>query len=215
MFQSAEELIQYFPQCVEANKTLLFLSSGVFHCGLRISTAVTPGSNICKELWPIRTLLRTALQQPISLQFCTRWLMQSWKALSQQPSSAASPTSPPTVSSEPQNISWWLWVPHACCHGNHRKWSFTLSLYAGLKVEGVYRRCGLATKVKQLVEALMTSPNSAPLEKDEQGVLDASSALKQFIREKQSLIPNTDRRQWQQAAGMRKHQILRGTASIL
>ncbi|XP_037830410.1 arf-GAP with Rho-GAP domain, ANK repeat and PH domain-containing protein 1 [Kryptolebias marmoratus] len=70
----------------------------------------------------------------------------------------------------------------------------------GLKVEGVYRRCGLATKVKQLVEALMTSPNSAPLENDEQGVLDAGSALKQFIRDKQSLIPNTDRLQWQQAA---------------
>ncbi|XP_040007483.1 arf-GAP with Rho-GAP domain, ANK repeat and PH domain-containing protein 1 isoform X2 [Xiphias gladius] len=68
----------------------------------------------------------------------------------------------------------------------------------GLKVEGVYRRCGLAAKVNQLVEALMTSPSSAPLESDEQGVLDAGSALKQYVRRKQSLIPNTE--PWLQAA---------------
>ncbi|XP_028276561.1 arf-GAP with Rho-GAP domain, ANK repeat and PH domain-containing protein 1 isoform X2 [Parambassis ranga] len=68
----------------------------------------------------------------------------------------------------------------------------------GLKVEGVYRRCGLATKVKQLVEALMTSPNSAPLEGNEQGVLDAGSALKQYVRQQECLIPN--RQQWLQAA---------------
>lgn len=75
-------------------------------------------------------------------------------------------------------------------------------LSQGLKVEGVYRRCGLVTKVKKLVEALMTSPNSAPLENDEQGVLDASSALKQFIRDKRSLIPDADQEQWHQAAGI-------------
>ncbi|KAI3373370.1 hypothetical protein L3Q82_006663 [Scortum barcoo] len=70
----------------------------------------------------------------------------------------------------------------------------------GLKVEGVYRRCGLAVKVTQLVEALMTSPSTAPLESDEQGVLDAGSALKQFIRQQESLIPNRDRQQWLHAA---------------
>ncbi|KAM6906849.1 arf-GAP with Rho-GAP domain, ANK repeat and PH domain-containing protein 1 [Xenentodon cancila] len=72
----------------------------------------------------------------------------------------------------------------------------------GLKVEGVYRRCGLATKVKQLVEVLMTSPNTAPLESNEQGVLDTGSALKQYIRQQQNLIPDGDRKQWQQAAGI-------------
>lgn len=75
---------------------------------------------------------------------------------------------------------------------------FVMSV-SGLKVEGVYRRCGLAAKVTRLVEALMTSPSSAPLENDEQGVLDAASALKQYVRQQQSLIP--DIQLWVQAAG--------------
>ncbi|XP_047463937.1 arf-GAP with Rho-GAP domain, ANK repeat and PH domain-containing protein 1 isoform X2 [Mugil cephalus] len=70
----------------------------------------------------------------------------------------------------------------------------------GLKVEGVYRRCGLAPKVKRLVEVLMTSPNSAPLEGDEQGVLDAGSALKQYVRQQERLVPERDHPQWLQAA---------------
>ncbi|XP_056253388.1 arf-GAP with Rho-GAP domain, ANK repeat and PH domain-containing protein 1 isoform X2 [Seriola aureovittata] len=70
----------------------------------------------------------------------------------------------------------------------------------GLKVEGVYRRCGLAAKVNRLVAALMTSPSSAPLESDEQGVLDAGSALKQYVRQQESLIPDTQ--PWLQAAVM-------------
>lgn len=70
---------------------------------------------------------------------------------------------------------------------------------SGLKVEGVYRRCGLATKVSRLVDALVTSPSSAPLESHEQGVLDAASALKQYVREQQSLIP--DIQAWLKAAG--------------
>ena len=65
----------------------------------------------------------------------------------------------------------------------------------------MYRRCGLTTKVKVLMEALMTSPNSAPLESDEQGVLDTGSALKQYIRQQQNLIPDGERRRWLQAAG--------------
>lgn len=76
--------------------------------------------------------------------------------------------------------------------------SFPLS---GLKVEGVYRRCGLTTKVSRLVEALITSPKSAPLESDEQGVLDAGSALKQYIRQQDSLFPDRERQQWLHAAG--------------
>ncbi|XP_008400055.1 arf-GAP with Rho-GAP domain, ANK repeat and PH domain-containing protein 1 [Poecilia reticulata] len=70
----------------------------------------------------------------------------------------------------------------------------------GLKVEGLYRRCGLALKVKELVKALMTSPNSAPLEADEQGVLDVGSALKQIIRDQHSLVPQAELQQWQKAA---------------
>ncbi|CAJ1063215.1 arf-GAP with Rho-GAP domain%2C ANK repeat and PH domain-containing protein 1 [Xyrichtys novacula] len=72
----------------------------------------------------------------------------------------------------------------------------------GLKVEGVYRRCGIASKVSRLVEALMTSPISAPLESDEQGVLDVSSALKQYVRQQESLIPDKELQQWLHAAGV-------------
>uniref|UniRef100_A0AAQ4Q079 Arf-GAP with Rho-GAP domain, ANK repeat and PH domain-containing protein 1-like n=1 Tax=Gasterosteus aculeatus aculeatus TaxID=481459 RepID=A0AAQ4Q079_GASAC len=66
----------------------------------------------------------------------------------------------------------------------------------GLNVDGIYRRCGLATKVSKLVESLMTSPSSTPLESDEQGVLDAGSALKQYVRQQEGLIPERERQQW-------------------
>lgn len=67
-------------------------------------------------------------------------------------------------------------------------------------MEGVYRRCGLAAKVSRLVEALVTSAKTAPLESDEQGVLDAGSALKQYIRQQDSLVPDRERQQWLHAA---------------
>lgn len=51
----------------------------------------------------------------------------------------------------------------------------------------------------------MTSPSSAPLESDEQGVLDTSSALKQLIRQT-NLIPEQDRPQWLYAAGVSDEQ---------
>ncbi|KAM8899811.1 arf-GAP with Rho-GAP domain, ANK repeat and PH domain-containing protein 1 isoform 2-T2 [Spinachia spinachia] len=70
----------------------------------------------------------------------------------------------------------------------------------GLNVDGVYRRCGLATKVTKLVESLMTSPCSTHLESDEQGVLDAGSALKQYVRQQEGLIPERERQQWIHAA---------------
>ncbi|XP_043996523.1 arf-GAP with Rho-GAP domain, ANK repeat and PH domain-containing protein 1 isoform X2 [Gambusia affinis] len=70
----------------------------------------------------------------------------------------------------------------------------------GLKVEGLYRRCGLALKVKELVKALKTSPNSAPLEATEQGILDVGSSLKQIIRDQQSLVPQAELQQWLKAA---------------
>lgn len=69
-------------------------------------------------------------------------------------------------------------------------------------MEGVYRRCGLASKVSQLVEALLRSPASAPLESDEQGALDAAAALKQYIRQHEAqLFPESDRKDWMRAAG--------------
>ncbi|XP_075888233.1 arf-GAP with Rho-GAP domain, ANK repeat and PH domain-containing protein 1 isoform X2 [Nelusetta ayraudi] len=70
----------------------------------------------------------------------------------------------------------------------------------GLNVEGIYRRCGLATKVSRLVEALVTSPKTAPLESNEEGVVDAGSALKQYIRQQDSLFPERERQQWLHAA---------------
>ncbi|XP_046899000.1 arf-GAP with Rho-GAP domain, ANK repeat and PH domain-containing protein 1 isoform X2 [Hypomesus transpacificus] len=70
----------------------------------------------------------------------------------------------------------------------------------GLKVEGVYRRCGVATKVRQLVEALCASPGSAPLETDEQGVLDAAAALKMYVRQQEALIPPQHAQLWVEAA---------------
>ncbi|XP_024253472.2 arf-GAP with Rho-GAP domain, ANK repeat and PH domain-containing protein 1 [Oncorhynchus tshawytscha] len=70
----------------------------------------------------------------------------------------------------------------------------------GLKVDGLYRRCGLATKVSILVEALSRSPKTAPLEKDEQGLLDAAGALKQYVRQQVVLIPQTQRELWVKAA---------------
>ncbi|XP_067085348.1 arf-GAP with Rho-GAP domain, ANK repeat and PH domain-containing protein 1 isoform X2 [Osmerus mordax] len=70
----------------------------------------------------------------------------------------------------------------------------------GLKVEGVYRRCGVATKVKRLVEALCASPGSAPLETDEQGVLDTASALKMYVRQQEALIPPQHTQLWVEAA---------------
>nr|XP_061818781.1 arf-GAP with Rho-GAP domain, ANK repeat and PH domain-containing protein 1-like [Nerophis lumbriciformis] len=70
----------------------------------------------------------------------------------------------------------------------------------GLKVEGVYRRCGRASKVSQLVEALVKSPSSASLESDEQGVLDVASALKRYIRQREALFPEKEKKDWRQAA---------------
>lgn len=66
----------------------------------------------------------------------------------------------------------------------------------------MYRRCGLATKVSRLVDALTTSPSSALFENDEQGVLDAGSALKQYVRQNKGFIPNVQ--PWLQAAGLFK-----------
>lgn len=53
----------------------------------------------------------------------------------------------------------------------------------------------------ELVKVLTASPKSAPLESDEQGVVDVASALKLYIRQRESLIPDRARQQWLHAAG--------------
>ncbi|KAJ8276405.1 hypothetical protein COCON_G00081570 [Conger conger] len=70
----------------------------------------------------------------------------------------------------------------------------------GLKVDGIYRRCGVATKISQLAAALGSSPGTAELEKDEMGVLDTAGALKQILRTQEVLIPGTHMGAWVDAA---------------
>ncbi|XP_064206750.1 arf-GAP with Rho-GAP domain, ANK repeat and PH domain-containing protein 1 isoform X1 [Anguilla rostrata] len=70
----------------------------------------------------------------------------------------------------------------------------------GLKVDGIYRRCGMATKIGQLVAALSRSPGAAELEADEMGVLDTAGALKQILRQQVVLIPGTHMGSWVEAA---------------
>ncbi|XP_055797306.1 arf-GAP with Rho-GAP domain, ANK repeat and PH domain-containing protein 1-like [Salvelinus fontinalis] len=70
----------------------------------------------------------------------------------------------------------------------------------GLKVDGLYRRCGLATKISCLVDALCSSPTTTPLDTYEEGLLDAAGALKQYVRQQVVLIPETHRKLWVEAA---------------
>ncbi|XP_048092062.1 arf-GAP with Rho-GAP domain, ANK repeat and PH domain-containing protein 1 isoform X1 [Alosa alosa] len=70
----------------------------------------------------------------------------------------------------------------------------------GLKVEGLYRRCGVATKTSHLVQTLSSSASAAVLETDEQGILDTCSALKQLLRRQPDLIPQNKKPQWVKAA---------------
>ncbi|XP_056451530.1 arf-GAP with Rho-GAP domain, ANK repeat and PH domain-containing protein 1, partial [Gadus chalcogrammus] len=70
----------------------------------------------------------------------------------------------------------------------------------GLQVDGIYRRCGLAPKVSRLVEALQSRPDSAPMEDNEQGILDVGSALKKYVRLQPPLIPPKQRELWVKAA---------------
>ncbi|KAJ8266950.1 hypothetical protein GJAV_G00136530 [Gymnothorax javanicus] len=70
----------------------------------------------------------------------------------------------------------------------------------GLMVDGIYRRCGSASKISQLVVALSRSASAAELEEDELGVLDAAGALKQILREQVVLIPAAQMGSWVDAA---------------
>ncbi|KAK7144023.1 hypothetical protein R3I93_015010 [Phoxinus phoxinus] len=80
----------------------------------------------------------------------------------------------------------------------------------GLKVEGLYRRCGVAPQISKLVDALRVSPRGTVLETDESSVLDVSGALKQILRQEMELIPNTHRPHWLRAAVLSdvKHRLL-------
>ncbi|XP_023656384.2 arf-GAP with Rho-GAP domain, ANK repeat and PH domain-containing protein 1 [Paramormyrops kingsleyae] len=72
----------------------------------------------------------------------------------------------------------------------------------GLKVEGIYRRCGMVTKITQLVEALSRSPKETRLDTDELSVLDVAGALKQFVRQKVVLIPGSNMEHWVKASAV-------------
>ncbi|XP_073680055.1 arf-GAP with Rho-GAP domain, ANK repeat and PH domain-containing protein 1 [Garra rufa] len=72
----------------------------------------------------------------------------------------------------------------------------------GLKVEGLYRRCGIAPQISKLVDALSVSPKETVLETDELSILDVSGALKQILRKGFEIIPNTHRPHWMKAAGV-------------
>ncbi|XP_010729768.3 arf-GAP with Rho-GAP domain, ANK repeat and PH domain-containing protein 1 isoform X1 [Larimichthys crocea] len=130
---------------------------------------------------------------------CQSWFSQLQKALTNQ---RTGPQRPPATNKNPAQQSLYpvidIRLRGTVPPGIERCISH-ITTY-GLKVEGVYRRCGLSSKVNQLVAALITSPNSAPLECDEQGVLDAASALKQYIRQQESLIPDKEQQNWLHAA---------------
>lgn len=78
---------------------------------------------------------------------------------------------------------------------------------SGLKVEGLYRRCGIAPQISKLVDALRVSPRGTVLGTDEFSILDVSGALKQILRQEIELIPNTQKPHWLKAAGT---SVLRG-----
>ncbi|TRY74231.1 hypothetical protein DNTS_015119, partial [Danionella cerebrum] len=75
-----------------------------------------------------------------------------------------------------------------------------ITLY-GLRVDGLYRRCGVSPHISKLVDALRVSPKETVLETDELSVLDVSGALKQILRESE-IIPQTQTRHWLQAAAL-------------
>ncbi|XP_029703988.1 arf-GAP with Rho-GAP domain, ANK repeat and PH domain-containing protein 1 isoform X2 [Takifugu rubripes] len=131
---------------------------------------------------------------------CKSWFKRLKKALANQ--NAASSCPPPTSHRSPARQS--LYPAIDVISGGSAPQAIERCISHvtnyGLKIEGVYRRCGLVTKVHELVKILTVSPMSAPLEHDEQGVLDAASALKLYIRQQESLIPDTERQQWLHAA---------------
>ncbi|KAG1930880.1 arf-GAP with Rho-GAP domain, ANK repeat and PH domain-containing protein 1 isoform X2 [Pimephales promelas] len=72
----------------------------------------------------------------------------------------------------------------------------------GLKVEGLYRRCGIAPQISKLVDALRVSPRGTVLGTDEFSIIDVSGALKQILRQEIELIPQTQKPHWPKAAAL-------------
>ncbi|XP_043077034.1 arf-GAP with Rho-GAP domain, ANK repeat and PH domain-containing protein 1 isoform X2 [Puntigrus tetrazona] len=70
----------------------------------------------------------------------------------------------------------------------------------GLKVEGLYRRCGVLPQISRLVDALGVSPRETLLGTDELSILDVSGALKQILRQSCQLIPDAHKPLWLKAA---------------
>ncbi|KAG2464620.1 ARAP1 protein, partial [Polypterus senegalus] len=60
--------------------------------------------------------------------------------------------------------------------------------HSGLTIEGIYRRCGQAIKVGQLVECLNKAPANVQFDEEEQGVLDVAAAMKQCLRLQEPLV---------------------------
>ncbi|XP_012687952.2 arf-GAP with Rho-GAP domain, ANK repeat and PH domain-containing protein 1 isoform X2 [Clupea harengus] len=130
---------------------------------------------------------RTVTVQFMKQSSCTSWYTLLQKAVSSAPRASQSqpPLTPPHTACDTVPPSIERCISHITKHG--------------LKVEGLYRRCGIASKVSRLVNALIASPGTAALETNEQGVLDTGSALKQLIRVLE-LIPQTKKDQWVKAA---------------
>lgn len=71
----------------------------------------------------------------------------------------------------------------------------------GLKVEGLYRRCGVAPQISKLVDSLRVSPGEVVLGTDENSILDVTGALKRILRQTFELMPQ--KQLWLKAAGGR------------
>ncbi|KAG9266167.1 arf-GAP with Rho-GAP domain, ANK repeat and PH domain-containing protein 1-like isoform X1 [Astyanax mexicanus] len=74
-----------------------------------------------------------------------------------------------------------------------------ITLY-GLKVEGLYRRCGTGTKINQLVKDLHSAPAETVLGTGELDIVDVAGTFKQLLRQMDELIPTPQRPDWAKAA---------------
>ncbi|XP_039622059.1 arf-GAP with Rho-GAP domain, ANK repeat and PH domain-containing protein 1 isoform X1 [Polypterus senegalus] len=72
----------------------------------------------------------------------------------------------------------------------------------GLTIEGIYRRCGQAIKVGQLVECLNKAPANVQFDEEEQGVLDVAAAMKQCLRLQEPLFAESSFMLWQRASSL-------------
>lgn len=83
---------------------------------------------------------------------------------------------------------------------NPTVWFVLCVFVSGLKVEGLYRRCGSVTKIMELVEKLHKTPDVV-LETNEISLQEVAGALKHFLRNSTHLIPSSERENWVNAAG--------------